>query len=212
MALGLMTVVAILVSENPWTMLAELAFLLAAVSLMGAGRSWLRSLHAVGPMVALVFLIALVSFDLEAALRLSLRLMNLLTASFALFQAVQPDEMGDALRKLRLPHAFAFILTTALRYVPLLGLKARGIVDAQRSRGIDLRLRPRNLKNLTALLMPLLAQSFALAEDLAMAMESRGFGREGRSFRRLYRLAFWEYGLMIASIGAVVALAWLERA
>jgi energy-coupling factor transport system permease protein len=211
MAIGLMAVVAIVVSTNPLTMLVESALLLCAMFLMEAGRLWVRSLRLAGPMVGLVFAIALFTFDLEEALLLSLRLMNLLTASFALFHAVQPDELGAALGKLGVPFGFAFILTTAMRYVPLLGLKARGIVDAQRSRGIDLRLRPRNLKNMAALLMPLLAQSFALAEDLAMAMESRGFGRQGRSSRKVCRMAFWEYGLMTASLVAVAALAWWER-
>jgi len=211
LALGAMAVVAILLSSRPATMVVELFLLLAAVSLLGVGRPWVRSLRLMGPMVALVFAIALLSFDLEVALLLSLRLVNLLTASFVLFHAIQPDELGGALGKMGVPHEFGFILTTAMRYVPLLGLKARSIMDAQRSRGIDLRPRLRNAKNFVALLLPLLAQSFTLAEDLAIAMESRGFGRKGRSSRWEFRVAMWEYLLMMVALGSVVALAWWER-
>jgi energy-coupling factor transport system permease protein len=209
--LGAAAMAAIFLSVRPATMVVELILLLAAVFLLGVGRPWVRSLRLMGPMVALVFAIALLSFDMEVALLLSLRLTNLLTASFVLFHAIQPDELGGALRKMGVPHEFGFILTTALRYVPLLGLKARSIMDAQRSRGIDLRPRLGNLRNFVALLLPLLAQSFTLAEDLAIAMESRGFGRKGRSSRRTYRIAFWEYGLMMAWLAAVVGLAWWEK-
>ena len=69
-----------------------------------------------------------------------------------------------------------------------MGTRIRRIMDAQRSRGIDLRPRLRNIPNFVALLMPLLVQSFVLAEQLAMAMESRGFSRKGRTLRRNYRI------------------------
>ncbi len=110
-----------------------------------------------------------------------------------------------------IPYGFAFILTTAMHYVPLIGQKIRHILDAQLSRGIDLRPRLKNAGKFMALLMPLLVQSFLLSEELAMSMESRGFGREGRSFRRTYRLALWEYGLMVVSLAALLFFAWWEK-
>jgi energy-coupling factor transport system permease protein len=211
LALGLMAISAVLFSASALTMAAELVLLWTAVLLLGSLRDWIRFLARMAPLVGLVFLIAAWSFDLVVASLLSLRLLNLLMVSFVCFHIVQPDELVAALRKMGVPYEFGFILSTAMRYVPLLGMKVRSIIDAQRSRGIDLRLRFRNLKNLLALLLPLLAQSFALAEDLAMAMESRGFGRKDRSFRRKYRVAPWEYALMTAALGSVVALVWWER-
>ena len=162
-------------------------------------------------MVALVFVIALFSFDIRAALVLSVRLINLLVVSFIFFRVVSPEEMGGALQKIGVPYEFAFILTTAMRYVPLIGQKVRNIIDAQRSRGIDLRPRLRNVTNFMALLMPLLVQSFVLSDELAMAMESRGFGRKGRSSRKHYRLTFWEYVLILASLTFLLLFAWWER-
>jgi energy-coupling factor transporter transmembrane protein EcfT len=61
------------------------------------------------------------------------------------------------------------------------------------------------------LLMPLLVQSFLLSEELAMAMESRGFRSKGRSFRKEYRIAPWEFLFMILCLVSTIALAYWEK-
>ncbi len=105
---------------------------------------------------------------------------------------------------LGVPYEFCFILTTSLRYVPFMGTSIRCIVDTQRSRGIDLRPRLRNVPHFVALLMPLLVQSFVLAEQLAMAMESRGFARTERTLRKAYQISLMEYGGMGVALGLLV--------
>jgi energy-coupling factor transport system permease protein len=206
-----MAIAAVFIAREPETLLVECVALLITLPLIGLTTAWMKSLRFVLPMVALVFIIALFSFDLRVAAVLSIRLFNLLAVSFIFFQAVTPEEMGGGLRKMGVPYGFTFILSTAMRYVPLIGQKIRNIIDAQRSRGIDLRPRLKNVPNFMALLMPLLAQSFILSDELAIAMETRGFGRKERSSRKQYRLAFWEYGLMLASLSLLLLFAWWER-
>jgi energy-coupling factor transport system permease protein len=162
-------------------------------------------------MILLVFIIALISYDLGTALLLSVRLANLFTVSVVFFRTIGPNDMGDALRLLGVPFGLTFILTSGMRYVPLLGLKIRHIIEAQRSRGIDFRPRLRNARNYLALLMPLLVQSFLLADDLAVAMEARGFGRKGRTFRREHRFSLRDWLVTAAAGGLLMAFAWWER-
>lgn len=211
LALGLMALGAVFIAQEPETLLVEFVILLAALPLLKMGKPWIQSLRYSLPMVGLVFLISFFSFDLRVALVISIRLFNLLSVSFIFFRTASPEEMGAALKKIGVPYKLTFILTTAMRYVPLLGLKIRHIIDAQSSRGIDLRPRLKNVGNFMALLMPLLAQSFLLSDDLALAMESRGFDREGRSSRKQYHLTGWEYGLMVTSLTLLVLFAWWER-
>jgi energy-coupling factor transport system permease protein len=206
-----MAIGAVFIAREPKTLILECVALLVAITSMRLTRAWTKSLRLVLPMTALVFAIALISFDIRVALLLSIRLLNLLAVSFIFFQTVTPEEMGGGLKKMGVPYGFTFILSTAMRYVPLIGQKIRNIIDAQRSRGIDLRPRIKNVPNIMALLMPLLAQSFILSDQLAIAMESRGFGRKGRSSRKQYRLAFWEYGLMLACLTFLLFFAWWER-
>lgn len=211
LALGVMAIAGVFIAQRPYTLVAEGVIVFVALPLLGNGKALIRSLRLVWTMVALVFVIAYLSFDTQTALLLSLRLLNLLIVSFIFFHKFGPDELGDALRKMGVPHAFAFILTGGMRYVPLIGRRIRHIMDAQQSRGIDLRPRIRNIPNFMALLMPLLVQSFVLSDELAIAMESRGFSRKDRSWRREYRLTPMEYGVMLSSLVLVIALAWWER-
>ena len=211
LVLGLTAMAAVFVARKPETLVVESIILLAALPLLGLRKEWAHSFRYFWPMLGLVFVIAFFSFNLQAALLLATRLFNLLTVSFVFFRTVTPEEMGATLNKLGVPYSFAFILTTAMRYVPLIRLKIRHIIDAQSSRGIDLRPRLRNVGNFMALLMPLLAQSFVLSDELAVAMESRGFGRKGRSSRRQYGLTFLDCSLMVGALLLLVLFAFWER-
>jgi len=163
-------------------------------------------------MLGMVFVIGLLFFGWQAAALLVVRLAALLTVSFLFFRSISPEETGAALQKCGVPFELVFILTTAMRYVPLIGQKIRNIMDAQQSRGIDLRPRIKNIGNFMALLMPLLIQSMLLSDQLALAMESRGFKRRGRSSRRRYRLTAKDYGLMAGSLAVLVGFAVWQRA
>jgi energy-coupling factor transport system permease protein len=179
--------------------------------MIGLGRIWIRSFRLFWPMVCIVFVISFFSFDVWLAFLLSVRLFNLLTVSFIFFHTISSEEMGDGLRKIRIPYVVVFILTTAMHYVPLIGSKIRNIINAQQSRGIDLRPRLKNAVNFMALLTPLLVQSFLMSDELAMAMETRGFGRKGRSFRRKNQLTFIDWGLLTAGLIFLLIFIWWER-
>ncbi len=203
--LGLLTLSLVIWTRDLKLLCGELLLLFLGVSVLGIVGPWLRSLKISGPMVAMVFVVGLASFPLREALEMALRFQALLLASFVLFSSLTAEELEGALRRMGVPYGFCFVLVTAMRYVPLMGRRLRGIVEAQRSRGIDLRPRFGNLGNLAALLAPLLIQSFRLAEDLAMAMEARGFSRKGRTITGRWRIRPWEYGLIMVW-GCTVAL------
>lgn len=205
------TIGAVFVAHRTGTLVAEGVILFTSTLLMGLIKEWVRSFRPVLPMVCLVFVIAFFSFGAWVAFLLSLRLYILLTVSFIFFRTVSPEEMGHGLEKMGIPYGVVFILTTAMRYVPLIGSKIRNIVDAQQSRGIDLRPRIKNTVNFMALLIPLLVHAFLLSDELAMAMEARGFGRKGRSSRRKFRLTFLDWGLIVLCPTFLFILYWWER-
>jgi energy-coupling factor transport system permease protein len=204
LALGMLGIAAVLVTEDTRFLVGELCIILPGLFFLKRTRA-MHAVRLILPLVTIVFVIGVISFSVETAVALALRLFDLLALSILFFQAMDPTELGDSFRKMGFPYEFSFILTTSLRYVPLIGKRLRMIIDAQRSRGVDLRPRLRNVPRFTALLIPLLVQAFILAEQLAMAMESRGFARAGRSFRREYRISFREY-ILIASALCIVAV------
>lgn len=201
---------AVLASLSTGALAAEAAVVSILLLLSGRERK-VRSLRLMGPMVALVFVLGVVFFDIETTLQLVLRVYSLLGISAVCFASLTPEAVGAALAGLKVPPGPAFMLTAGLRYVPLIEQRVRSIRDAQQARGVDLRPRLTNIGNWMALLLPLLVQCFLLADELALAMEARGFSGERRTSRRPARLRFLDGAVMAAALCALAALVCWER-
>lgn len=171
--------------------------------ILGFARTWLNSLKLLAPMFLIASLITLLAFGPWAALEVALRLMAVSGAFTLFFRTTLPEDLASALVKMGVPYVFAFILTTAMEFIPIVRRKIGGIIDAQRSRGIPLEFGWRALRYYPALFIPIMVASFSLADELAMAMESRGFGRKGRSFYRDYRLGLKDWGILLAGIAFI---------
>ncbi len=204
LVIGIVMIAAVFAARSPLTILGQTGIIVIAVFLLKMTGPFARTLKLVFPMVGLVFLISWISFDRNTAGVLCLRLFNLLSSSFLVFHHIRPEELAAGLRKMKIPFGFVFLLTTALRFVPLMQNKIRSIREAQMSRGIDLRLKLKNAKNFMSMIGPFLLQSFVLADELAVAMEVRGYGMKNRSYRKDYRLGIIDYMIMTAVIVALI--------
>jgi len=203
MAIAFATLVMVTIRLD-W-LLVELGILAVAILLLGFGRAWLRWLRLLAVVGVIVVAVSLLAFDLITALSTALRLVAITSVFFWFFQVTAPEDLGDALVHSGMPYAFAFILTGTIQFVPLIVRKLSDIRDAQRARGIRLEVDLASLPNYMALLVPMLIQSFKLADDLAEAMESRGFGAPGRTFWREYRLRRRDYMVIMMSVWVLAA-------
>ena len=126
------------------------------------------------------------------ALFMALRLTMLIIGSSVMTLTTTPNNLTDGmekglspLRKLKVPvHEVAMMMSIALRFIPILMEETDKIMKAQKARGADFD--SGNLiqkaKSLVPLLVPLFISAFRRANDLAMAMEARGYrGGEGRT-------------------------------
>jgi energy-coupling factor transport system permease protein len=200
----------VMVSKPILWLLVELGIVLLLVLVARAGRAYLRWFRLVAVMAASWFAISLWAFDLPSATSAALRLVILTSAFFLLFHTTAPYDLGNALVKSGLPYDVAFVLSTSLQFVPVIRRKAQNVFDAQRSRGLPLEPGVRALRHYPALVTPLLVQAFELADELAEAMESRGFGRPGRTFLQEYRLGPLDWLVLAAAIIALTAVILLQ--
>lgn len=202
-------VTGVLVALDRWPVLAgALGLLFLVTLLLRCSRAWLRLLSSLGFAAATFFVIAWLAFDLPTALTAALRLLTIGTAFFLFFQTTPPEDLANALVKLGLPYAFAFVIIAAMQFVPLLTRRAANIRDAQRARGIPLEGGVSALRYLPTVAGPLLIQAFKLADELAEAMEARGFGAPGRSFRREPRLGPLDWAGMMILLTVAALLIW----
>ena len=115
------------------------------------------------------------------------------------------------LNKLHVPvHEVSMIMSIALRFIPILLEETDKIMKAQEARGADFD--SGNLiqkaKSLVPLLVPLFISAFRRANDLAMAMEARGYrGGEGRTkmkpliYQKRDRMA---YGVLLGYLAVMI--------
>lgn len=115
-------------------------------------------------------------------------LLTLTTMPMSLTEAI--EYLLHPGKKIGVPvHEIALMLSIALRFVPTLMDETEKIMNAQRARGIDFGEGNlyNQMKSIVPMLIPLFVSSINRAEELATAMEARGYkGGEGRTkFRQL---------------------------
>jgi energy-coupling factor transport system permease protein len=132
------------------------------------------------------------SGGVRMGLFLALRILLLVSAAGLLTATTAPVALADGiedllspLKKLRFPaHEVAMMMTIALRFIPTLDEEAQKITKAQAARGADFfegGLLGR-VRAMLPVLVPLTIGAFRRADELAEAMESRGYrGGEGRT-------------------------------
>jgi energy-coupling factor transport system permease protein len=129
---------------------------------------------------------------------LALRILLLVSVAGLLTATTAPVALADGiedllspLKKLRFPaHEVAMMMTIALRFIPTIHEEAQKITRAQAARGGDFSeggLLER-VRAMLPVLVPLTIGAFRRADELAEAMESRGYrGGEGRTRYRELR-------------------------
>lgn len=98
---------------------------------------------------------------------------------------VQPiNALTDELvSKCRLPYKYAFTITTAIRFIPLLMEEMSGIMEAQKARGVqfDTGNILKRFSLMVPVTVPLLVSSVKKVDAIAIGAELRGFSLRGRA-------------------------------
>ncbi|MBI3733444.1 MAG: energy-coupling factor transporter transmembrane protein EcfT [Chloroflexi bacterium] len=173
------------------------------------GGHLLKLVRGLVPMIALTFSLSWLAFGLAVAGLTTLRFATLVTLFFVFFQTTLPEDLGNSLVQWHVPYAFAFILTGGMQFAPVMARKAEAVADAQRARGLSLERGVYDWHRYASLLAPLLVQAFKLADELAEAMEARGFGAPQRTFLREYRWRGRDSVLVGATVGLAIISSWL---
>ncbi|MGI9953040.1 energy-coupling factor transporter transmembrane protein EcfT [Moorellaceae bacterium AZ2] len=219
-ALGSLSLAAVLLARLPWRYLWQqmkpvLIFLLIVVALQ-ASLTPGTPLIQVGPL-------PLTREGLSLGLVASGRVIFLLVAATLLTATTSPLTLARGIQHLLRPAAalkvpvdeLTLMLTLALRFVPTLVEEADRVVKAQAARGLSLERRGIMGwgKNLLPFLIPLFVGTLKRAEDLAQAMEARGYqaGRSRSSLQQL-KMAWQDYAFLVLSsllAGLALALRWI---
>lgn len=128
------------------------------------------------------------------------------------------DGMEDLLgpfKRFKLPvHELALMMSISLRFIPTLMDETDKILKAQLARGSDISTGSikQRIRSVIPLLVPLFVSAFKRAEDLAVAMEVRGY--RGGAGRTRYRLLKWHWRdtTIMCLLAVLIVILFLLRA
>jgi energy-coupling factor transport system permease protein len=143
----------------------------------------------------------------------SVRLVSLVVAASLLTLTTSPIRLTDGLERLLRPlapigvpaHELALMMTIALRFIPTLLEEADRIMRAQKARGADFESgnAMARIKGLVPVMVPLFVAAFRRADELATAMEARGY-RGGKGRTKMKELSFTAMDFAVLAIFAVL--------
>jgi energy-coupling factor transport system permease protein len=131
---------------------------------------------------------------------MALRLFAAVSAFTVLSLTLPPDELTQLLSGFAYRSGLALSLAT--RLYPVVVRDAGSIMDAQRSRGLDLDSggRMRRIRARLPVVVPLFHESLERAVGIGEAMEARGFGSGARTRWRAHSLRRVDLGAMAAAV------------
>ncbi|GKW47607.1 energy-coupling factor transporter transmembrane protein EcfT [Planococcus sp. NCCP-2050] len=158
---------------------------------------------------------------LKQGIFISIRFLVLVFITSILTLTTSPISITDGIevllgpfKRVKLPvHELALMMSISLRFIPTLMDETGKILKAQMARGSDIGSGPikERIKAVVPLLIPLFVSAFKRAEDLATAMEVRGYrGGEGRT---RYRQLDWRLidSLSLLLLAGFTAALWYFR-
>lgn len=158
--------------------------------------------------------IKLYEAGVEAAVFYSLRLIIFISIAFLVTLTNSPSELGEALTKILKPleklhipiSDLALILFIALRFIPILYEEFVAIKNAQIIRGVKFggNLKEK-IKKTTSIIIPVFIAAIQRADDLALALEARGYGLSQK--RTFYsRANFGANEIIFAALSSLVII------
>ena len=238
--LAVLFIVAVFVAVNPISFIVLLLFTLSLVFV--SGISFKVILKSIKPIVFILIFTSLINIFMTVgegdplvswafiniykegiirAVFMSLRVVILIVgSSMLLTYTTSPIALTDGLesllspfKKIGLPvHAFAMMMSIALRFIPTLIEETEKIMNAQKSRGADFSSGGliKRSKALIPLLVPLFVSAFKRADELACAMECRCYrGDKNRTklVKLVYRpMDFVWMGILVLLVSSVIVL------
>ncbi|MFD1929778.1 energy-coupling factor transporter transmembrane component T family protein [Sporosarcina siberiensis] len=124
------------------------------------------------------------------------------------------EELLNPFKRFKLPvHELALMMSISLRFIPTLMDETDKILKAQLARGSDISTGSvkQRIGAVIPLLVPLFVSAFKRAEDLAIAMEVRGYrGGEGRTRYRQLSWGYRDTTIMVLLLMLIISLYFLR--
>ena len=168
-----------LIVRSVFQLAIVLAFMIAVAAIATVLKRVARTMALTATFSAFIFIINIVfTRNLGTSALYASRFVAIVVSTSLFFITTSPDELEQVMKMFRLPRDVVFAFVTAVRFIPVMMLDALQIMDAQKSRGLELEKGNllRRVRNIVPILIPLVVNAVVRSGELAEAMESRAYG------------------------------------
>jgi energy-coupling factor transport system permease protein len=125
-----------------------------------------------------VWFVDVTSDGLLFGLAMGFRISVMIVAAGVWMMVTPPHLVSAGLLKIGLPHKAGVALASAIRFIPFMNAERTTIMEAQRARGADLSAGGpvARIRRAAPALVPMFSRAFVTAQNLSVAMDSRGLG------------------------------------
>jgi len=136
-----------------------------------------------------------------------IRLGAMVMTGIVFLSTTMVEEFAAGLRRLGVPFPVAFAFSTAFRMLPTVLAGSTSVIQAQKSRGLDLESGNflARLRKHLPLMVPVFINAIRTTDLLAMALESKGFGSKRRTEYLELRVKTRDWVALLMAFGAVAA-------
>jgi len=170
-----------LIFVEPIPLLIILSTSIPLIVLAKSLREWSKSMRGLLLFIAFIFILNLLSTPVNRSV---------------FFLTTTPDDFMAALEKLGLPKEYTLMFTMSIRFVPTLARDLQIIIDAQKSRGLELEKGNfiQRVKNYVPILIPLIIYEIRRSIMIAEALEARAFGASKKTTPYIVlKFSLWDY-------------------
>ena len=200
-----------LLVRTVYELAAVLAFMVAVAAVATVLHRVARTMAFTALFSGFIFVVNLLfTRNLETSILYAARFVAIVVSTSLFFITTSPDELEQVMKTFRFPRDVVFAFVTAVRFIPVMFLDTIQIMDAQKSRGLELE--KGNLlvrvRNMVPVLIPLVVNSVIRSGELAEAMESRAYGAIPKP-TSLYglKLKWYDWTILgLSFVGFVIAL------
>lgn len=178
-----------LISLKPkWNVVKPIIIIVALMNLFNIFLFWLADPHYgvpyTGDDTVLVTFTSYLVITRGTIWYLGVRLLKMLTSFLICLDfiiSITPSEVAAGLSSIGFPYKFGSIVQIAFRYIPDISRDYENISVSMQCRGLELDKKKTSpferLKQIVLILIPLVITSFDRVNDIANAMDLRGFGK-----------------------------------
>jgi energy-coupling factor transport system permease protein len=164
------------------------------------------------PIIYVLLYVVLSGFTFNSiigGLVFAIKFLVLIFAAVIFTMTTSARDLLLALTKIKIPYAFGFMLTIAIRFIPVIIKEINSVIDAQRARAYEisfsLRHPIKSVEKFIPILIPVLTLLLKRSNELALSIDSRAFrAREKITFPERLKFKSYDWLFSVFLIAAFV--------